>query len=297
MTFVPRSKRGTKSENEHLALKEGVPPHLAASLYSWVQEQVLIEGIDEYGLFRIMPDVGYIRRIELEMQEPLGTNDERLMSELLKRCHADAEWWLDLIDYLLRNPLPVTSPRPGILSSPRERARQLEDYLYRGNSAWTVRPFGEAHSLERRVEEAVESAMRDAAARNPTAGQYLTSAWHLAYGRSPSAGQSYGDSIKAVEAAAIPVISPRDSKATLGTILGAMRANPGKWTVQVPATSAATPGEQLIVAMMNALWTGQAGRHGTPTPSTPASQTQIEAEAAVHLAATLVHWFSTGVIR
>lgn len=243
-----------------------------------------------------MFDLSCVRLIELEMQVPLGTDDARVMSELLKRCYADQELCLDLIDYLLRNPLPGTSPEPGIYSSPGERAQQLEDCLYRGNSLWTVRPLGVAHSLERRVDEAVESAVADVAARNPGPGQYLTSAWHLAYGRLPSPGESYRESVKAVEAAAIPVICPRDSKATLDTILGAMRTSPGKWTVQVPATSAAMPGEQLIVAMMDALWTGQAGRHGTPVPSTPASQTLIEAEAAVHLAATLVHWFSTGVI-
>lgn len=47
--------------------------------------------------------------------------------------------------------------------------------------------------------------------------------------------------------------------------------------------------------MMDALWTGQVGRHGMPNQP---AQTQApeEAEAAVHLAAMLVHWFTTGVV-
>ena len=39
----------------------------------------------------------------------------------------------------------------------------------------------------------------------------------------------------------------------MGTVLGDMRANIGKWKVEVPATSANMPDESLVVGMMDAL--------------------------------------------
>jgi hypothetical protein len=47
--------------------------------------------------------------------------------------------------------------------------------------------------------------------------------------------------------------------------------------------------------MMSLLWTGQSSRHGAETVTRP--ETAAEAEMAVHLAVTLVYWFSTGAVR
>ena len=47
---------------------------------------------------------------------------------------------------------------------------------------------------------------------------------------------------------------------------------------------------------MELLWKGQIDRHGTDDASTPLSVSQAEAEAAVHLAVTLVQWFTSGAV-
>jgi hypothetical protein len=47
--------------------------------------------------------------------------------------------------------------------------------------------------------------------------------------------------------------------------------------------------------MMRRLWKGQTSRHGSQNP-TPL-ETQQEAEMAVHLATTLLHWFAAGLIH
>jgi len=49
-----------------------------------------------------------------------------------------------------------------------------------------------------------------------------------------------------------------------------------------------------LVVMLDRLWTGQVSRHGGGRNSR--DQTQAEAEAAVHLAATLVQLLTSGAL-
>jgi hypothetical protein len=51
-----------------------------------------------------------------------------------------------------------------------------------------------------------------------------------------------------------------------------------------------------VVALLELVWKSQLDRHGTADPDVPLSVTHAEAEAAVHLAATLVQWFVTGAV-
>ena len=129
--------------------------------------------------------------------------------------------------------------------------------------------------------------MAVASAANPgtTAAQHLEGAWGAAYGRLPNAGESYREAIKAVEAAAIPVVEPNNHKATLGTVLRQLATTSGQWATTAPAT------EPLVVEMTKVLWSQQVGRHGAAGSGPPPAHTPEEAKAAVHLAATLVQWF------
>jgi len=287
--FVPRSKRGTPAESHHLALQDGVPDHLRPALVDWVKRELIVGGIYEKGY-----SLTALRGIELNMRDALGYDVDTMVKTLLTRMN-DPDWFLDLIDYLLHNPLIEVASAEW----PPDRAVRLQQILLTGGSAWEVVKIADLQcKLERRVDLTVEAAVVAAETHNPTAGPRRRAAWDLAYGRSPDAGTSYGESIKAVEVATIAVVSPKHGMATLGKVIGEMKANPTKWTVGIPATSTAMSGSQLVVAMLDALWTGQVGRHGSPSStSTPTAQSPEEARAAVHLAATLVQWFSSGVIR
>jgi hypothetical protein len=48
---------------------------------------------------------------------------------------------------------------------------------------------------------------------------------------------------------------------------------------------------------MQLLWTAELSRHGTADESVPLDVSPSEAEAALHLAVTLVHWFHSGAIK
>jgi hypothetical protein len=165
--------------------------------------------------------------------------------------------------------------------------------LDHGGSAWRVADDG--RGLERRIDSTAVTSVRHAASNSSIASEHLTTAWRAAYGRQPDPGKAYGEAIKAVEAAAIPVVKPKHARATLGTVLGALNARPSDWELAMLGPERTPCGPEPVVAMIELLWQGQSDRHAgnLPTVPTPAAA----AIMAVHLAATLVHWFSTGAIR
>lgn len=115
-------------------------------------------------------------------------------------------------------------------------------------------------------------------------------AWHDVYGREPTAGDAYREAVRAVEAAVKPIVTPSDPLATLGKMIKAIRDKPTKWAWEL--------GEPTEVAnMMGRLWTSQLDRHGTDDESHPLTVSLQQAEAAVHLAVTLVHWCQSGAFR
>lgn len=80
-------------------------------------------------------------------------------------------------------------------------------------------------------------------------------------------------------------------RATLGTMIGHMRANPGKFSLALLAGK----GDVLaLVSMVDLLWTRQTSRHGGKEPTRP--ETPEEGQMAVHLAVTLVEWFTSGAV-
>ncbi len=70
----------------------------------------------------------------------------------------------------------------------------------------------------------------------------------------------------------------------------AMRDKPTKWTSDLGTV-------EQVIDMMSQLWTSQLDRHGTDDESVQLSVTAEAAEAAVHLAVLLMHWFRNGHVR
>ena len=173
------------------------------------------------------------------------------------------------------------------------RILQLKIILDGGNSAYTLR--SDWHGLELRVlpeaRDAVESVI--ASARDTSVGAHLANAWNEAFGLSPDPVKSYAESIRAVEAAAAPVLTPKDKNATLGTLIGHLDTNLGAWRMAVP-DGTATSSISTVLAMMRTLWQGQRGRHAGVLPTQ--SETAESAQAAVFVASALAQWFVGGYI-
>lgn len=171
-------------------------------------------------------------------------------------------------------------------------AQELERLLTSGGSAWRVADDG--MSLERRVDPTATDAFRQAATGNPAS--HLAAAWTAAYGRKPNPTVAYSEAIKAVETACIPVVTPgaQGAKATLGKVIIALNDHKQDW--QLAIHSSGVPADiSPLLAMLRLLWQGQPDRHGGSTPTIPV--TAKAAEAAVHLAVTLVQWFQSGATQ
>jgi hypothetical protein len=89
-------------------------------------------------------------------------------------------------------------------------------------------------------------------------------------------------------------VLPRDRIATLGKVIGELNHHSARWELVV-STPGGSADISTLLAMLRLLWEGQTDRHGAPI--TPAPVTAEAAEAAVHLAVTLVQWFNSSAIR
>ncbi len=278
--WVPLSRRGQADAE---ALHEGVPPWLRQSLWDWVYG--LITGTTELG--QRFPDKPLLQRLErrLKTQFQWGQGVSGAVKNLAGKASIDEEFLLDLVDALL---VDINPDFEGAAAG-----EYLESVLVEGGSVWGVAVRDGRLGLERRVDETVTAAAREVIGASGAAGEHLTRAWTEAYGRSPDPSAAYSEAVKAVEAAAKPTLTPKDDKATLGKMVPALRDGEGKWDVVLAARPEFNKVEAVRL-MADLLWQGQTDRHGRPDPR---PVTQEQAEAAVHLAVLLVHWFSSGVVR
>jgi hypothetical protein len=200
------------------------------------------------------------------------------------RREAEAQYaQLRIADYLLS------------VQTHENAAISLNTILEESGSLWkTGKRFG-VSGLIRRVPDGVQSAVDRAISSGGHAGDRLGQAWGAAFGIDPNPSHAYSLAVKAVEDAAIPVVSPNDRDATLGKINSQMR-NTGDWGLPLPREDEYAPTSTTLLSMMKMLWAGQADRHGGHHDS-DLLITQEAAEIAVMTAATLVQWFTSGAVR
>jgi hypothetical protein len=91
------------------------------------------------------------------------------------------------------------------------------------------------------------------------AAQHLTLAWNAVYGRQPDPGKGYGDAIKAMEVATIPVVCPGNPRAKLGRVINDLWGKPSKWAVNLkhPAPDRQV---EIFADMLDLFWNGRPKR-------------------------------------
>jgi hypothetical protein len=251
-------------------LVDGVPEWMVPALTEWVVSQTTRPGYagTQIVIHNLLHEYDLVRRKTPLFSQLIERQDIAVLFRVL-----DNEERLDFVDWLISR-------------SSRSTRDGLEDILRYGGSKWKVGTRNGANGLELRVPEGVQTAA-ESVMSGSTAGKLLAEAWAAAFGRTPHEEEAYEKAIKAVEEAGANVVSPANARATLGTMLRDMRAQ-RDWNLDLPGNS-----RDVAVNMIDALWTGQEGRHGgngyrKPTPT--------EAEAAVLLAVPLVQWFASGAM-
>lgn len=274
---LPPSRREEPEEILH-DLPE---PWLVPSLVDWLIHYFR----RQYHDGSVRYDVAAIRTLERVSRTPVGGGDDIDTYYAFKgKLESDRAFLLDATWYQVRQ-----------LDSHDDRAEKLDKALREGGSAWTVLKTGESWELVKRVEDAAKEAMQRALAEEDKASTYLRKAVVGAYGRDPDPSGAYHDAVRAVEAAAKETITPKDPKPSLGKMITAVRDAPRKWEAVLAARDA--DDIEVLLTMMKALWDSQFDRHGDDDKSTPAHIDNEAAEAAVHLAVTLVQWFRAGTVR
>jgi hypothetical protein len=296
MTWRPLSNRGSEEDAEaYDALHDGIPEWLVQSLVDWIS-QVFVATCNTDDLnARLVYDYDtnearrrnllqlIERELRLRFKWSHGSVDTAT-NDMLQQCFREPKVGLDVLD-LLVNRLSRSSPRY------KQLIDQLDLHLHQGGSKYCV--SANRDGLESRVAPTVADRAAKLMTGKTRTAAHLREAWRDVYGRNPKPGNAYGEAVRAVEAAGIPIISPKNDKATLGTMIRDMKAAPHKWRVTLqPALGDPV---QYVIGMMELLWTAQL-RHGTPDPSVPLTATPLEAEAALHIALTLIHMFEAGLI-
>lgn len=255
---------------------EGVPPHLAEPLHSWLRDTWFD---DIYGSIR---DPRLLRAIAIKLELPIRHNssDTNVLDQMLAQC-ADEDFCLDFIDATLQ-----------FLDFAQTRVSDLSVALTVGGSVWALAPDNK--SLSERLDATARTQIADALSASDKASAELAEAWSKAFGRDPDASDAWDHSIKAVEEALRPVILPNDSGATLGKILGQLRGQPHLYSIHLAdnALTGALDAMTMFENMLHFIWPN-ADRHGGGGPKPSLAQ----AQAVAQLAVTIVQWARAGIIK
>ncbi|MCV7709596.1 hypothetical protein M3C81_005495 [Micrococcus luteus] len=267
--FVPFSVRRRGGETDSSALYEDLMPWQENAVSDWLKA-----ALSDY---RGHTDTEIVQILRLTLRQTIVDYWEPgiVVKDILDKGLA----W-DVADLLLR------------ISDKREcRPDKLEILLRLSGSAWTIGEANGGKALVSRVSEGVQAAAAEAF-KVEGAGPELAKAWAALYGRSPDPVVAYTHAVKAIEHVAIPTVTPKDGKGTLGKVATALRGGKHWYMPMTKASPEAT--HDLVAAMCSLLPDGHAGRHGGDKHGDVSQQ---DAEVAVGLAVTLVHWFSRGVVQ
>lgn len=277
----------------HLRQAEGLPSHLAEWIKRWLGEVFFYDF--EFGDW-------FLRDFELRCHRSAPTasasfSASYLLDTVTAWMASDEDYGLDLLDHAL---FAIDDPgNPADRSEVKALRTQLEEILKNGGSAWMVNPTGKG--LTRRVSDESTAAAALVVSAKDGASEHIARAWKALYGRGPNTSTAYRESVKAVESLLCPAILPKDRKATLGKAIAALRDAPSRLKVaftdsaKVNNITTLSP-QETVIGMLDALWKNQHDRHGGDT-SVPLDATEEEAQAAVHLALTLVTWLQRGLLK
>jgi hypothetical protein len=274
---------------EFVRLYPGVPRWMRESLWEWLAAHI--------SSFQYRSGEGYwdpspaqIREIEricrIDIGWPGGSNySDRLVgaSSLRVALYENDIAFLTAVDLHLSR---VTD---------HGDSQVLEQTLSEAASEWRVGELNFKPALVKRIDDTVQHAAEELARKGTRPGSLLADGWRHAFSMQRDPSASYRCSVRAVEAAAGPILTPADPRPSLGKMIPALRDGMGKWTFAFTVDSAVEP-KNVLMQMMQLLWTNEYSRHVDTDPMTPLHVSQAEAESAVVLALTLVNWFTSGAL-
>lgn len=284
--WQPLFVRDTPEALAYQGLVEGIPAHLERSLWRWAMDRGVRDAGLRYKAERLLrisvPEDGQNRNPFAAYWDSVGEADRLALIDFFLRDLQDA------FDNDKRAGMPTESFTVHVVSAIR-----LDQMLTEGGSVWktTFDPFW---GLTRRVNETTQALVDLASSPATDAARKIAAAWSACYRHEPDYDGAYRNAVLAVEAVALPVIVPNDKRGTLGNVVGHLNDAYPRWTVGGLDDERQASGATLLT-MLRTLWHNQQ-RHAQPD-GTVRDVGRTEAETAVALAVTLVHWFASGLVK
>ncbi|MEU7802619.1 hypothetical protein AB0B10_25505 [Micromonospora arborensis] len=263
---------------------EGVPPYLGDELYGWIETQLRLHDNLESEL-----------RLRLRRHSGLGNAQGNDLLDILDAALYWHPWSVfdDGEDEGIELTPEQHEEHEEALQTWQRVAGRVQQILDSGGSAWRLNRT--LDGLERRIDDTVTAAADLArSTAQEDAADHLATAWRAAYGRHPDADKAYDEAVLAVEAVTCPMVSPRNPRPTLGTVIRDLRNQASQWELAIGGATGVPSEITRLVEMLAILWEGQSRHAGSQNSR---RQTQLEGESAVHLAATVVQWLNSGVLR
>ena len=177
-------------------------------------------------------------------------------------------------------------------------AQSLEHILK--SAGHVLRVSSDGSRLVERIDPTLWDEYEQVTRLDDQASQYMQEAWALAFGRNPNVDDAWSKSIKAIETLLKPIVSPKNNKATIGSMTSALRQSPDKWECKLPDRFYNVNGEinskRGIEVFIDALATigYQPDRHGSDQPQ---DVDEATARSVLFLATTVVGWLRDGTPR
>lgn len=274
-TWVPLSIR--TGARQPFAPVEGVPDFLWGYLREWIED-----AIGDDAPTAIQLDLTLRLNAHSPFYGTRGGMDGTTITDALG-ARPNPILVLDVIDWLLHH---------GTGS-----AVSLEAVLATAGHALRVSPDGDG--LVQRLDPSAWALYQHATRPQDAASDHMHEAWTLTFGQHPKPGQGWGEAVKAIECLLKPIVSPNDSKATLGKMTPKIRDSHDKWTCALPSRDLKVNGHQAVKPGLEVLTDClatigyQPGRHGGDDTG---QVEQVTAESMVLLATTVLGWLRNGVL-
>ena len=282
MVKPPFSERHDPERRQQFdRLHEGIPDFLFPSVVDWTLEHFLsgMQVIDQQMILRLE------RRIRRALPPPAKHD----LNALVREFQDDDDLLLDAIDFVLNQ----DSNYGGYASY---STRELESILEEAGSVYCVGQDEDGDSqLQFRQSEEMTELFHTEADQPGRAADHLRRAWSKCFRVDPDLNGACGDAVSAVEAAAKPWISPKNSRTTLSSLLREMKPDSkGQADYKWETDSEFDASHETVLSMMRLVWNKGHYRHGDA--DIPLEVSQESAEMTVQTAVLLVSWFRSGRI-
>ena len=266
---------------QRLEIKALIPEPMRPFLHSWLASELDTAG---YG----HTEAGTVHALQSAFGINFGFAPGRVSTQaLVERIASESDRFLmQVVDYVAASyERRAYGPVPDEIDS-------LSWHLDQNMSAVQILPdASQAYRIARRLPLGVEDSGTDAVDRaSEQAGRHLIKAWSAMRSLSPDTSLVMTEAIRAVEAAAGPVVIPKDKQQRLGKIVQTLKARE-TWGLVLRRRDDGVPDHRIVlIGMMETLAFAEQHRHGGEAPSV------LEALTHVQLASTLVSWFATGAV-